>query len=126
MTVKELNHKINMQYRQLGKVVFEELKEEEDVPKAYKKQIKVIRKLILEIEKHKVIDEEDGDDDDSHLSDLDEAEVLVRQKVIEKEKALEAQKTNEGFTLYQFCPKCQAGNHPQASYCIRCHQSLKK
>lgn len=46
---KELNHKINMLYRQLGKNVYDDLKQDRLKVKEYKKQTKAIKSLVKAI-----------------------------------------------------------------------------
>ncbi|WZL80261.1 hypothetical protein QBE53_10635 [Vallitaleaceae bacterium 9-2] len=96
------NQEINRLYRQLGKELFFDEREELPFSRKQRKLIKSIQKNIQKIEKLK--------DHDISVS----TEALI----------LEPEKNNDGFYEYVFCPQCQAGNNPKSTHCIRCNQPL--
>ncbi len=103
---KELNHVINMMYRQLGKDLHDDLEVGKVNIKKYKsvsKKIDNVKKAIrlLEIE----MDGLEAEDEDM--------------KVIKG-----PEQDAEGLYLYKFCPHCNAGNNPEATHCIRCHEPV--
>jgi len=104
---KELNSLINRMYRQLGKQVYNDLEGDYLSIKNYKKLAEKIRANI------KVIQLLDNTLD--HKSDEENIEGISY-----GEETLTPVMNDEGVYEYRFCPECQAGNHPDAIYCIRC------
>lgn len=101
---RELNHVINMMYRQLGKDLYDDLKKDKVNIKKYKSQSHKIDNVIkalrtLEISMDSVEDED--------------------MKVIKK-----PEKGEDGLYQYRFCKACNAGNNPEATHCIRCGGQL--
>lgn len=103
---RELNHVINMMYRQLGKELFDDLKKDQVNIRKYRSRSRRIENVIkalrsLEINMDSVEDED--------------------MKVI---KAPE--KDADGLYQYVFCNVCNAGNNPEATHCIRCGSDLEQ
>ena len=101
---RELNHLINMMYRQLGKDLYDDLKKDQVNIRKYRNLSRKIDNVIHAMESL----EEPGDapmDDDM--------------KVLKKPEMGE-----DGLYQYLFCPHCNAGNSPEATHCIRCHEPL--
>ncbi|MDF1618550.1 zinc ribbon domain-containing protein [Petrocella sp. FN5] len=104
---KELNSLINRMYRQLGKQVYNDLEKDHLSISSYKKLVDKIRSNINAI--HLLDITLDHESEDEALDDLsygDESLIPVM--------------NDDGVYEYRFCPACQAGNHPDAIYCIRC------
>jgi hypothetical protein len=96
------NQEINRLYRQLGKEIYFDERQEHSFTRKQRKLIKSIKKNIQKIEKLK--------DRDITVS----TEALI----------LEPEMNDDGFYEYVFCPQCQAGNNPKSTHCIRCNQPL--
>lgn len=96
---KDINHKINMLYRQLGKKIYEDLKDNQLNIKVYQVQKEKIDTLIDEIQTVDI--------------NMDNIEEIVEPVFNE-----------EGLQMYKFCPDCRTGNHPDATTCVRCHIDL--
>lgn len=106
---KEINHEINMRYRQLGKrLFFDDLKNDRLRVSKYKNYAKQIDELIGTLVRLDV--EMDNIEEDKHATS--------------DESNLEEVKTVDGITMYKFCSSCNAGNHPEATVCIRCEARL--
>lgn len=101
----EINHKINMMYRQLGKMVHDDLNRDKLSVSRYKRYAGKIDTLIKTISLLDV--EMDGVEEE--VEAMEDREPMV---------------TEEGFTVYRFCPACHAGNHPEAEKCVRCGADL--
>lgn len=106
---REINHEINMQYRQLGKLVFGDLKNDRLNVSKYKRRAKKIEQLIRTI--HLLEVEMDN------VEDLEEPDEIL-------EEMSEPVTNEDGIQVYRFCPKCNAGNHPEAKTCIRCGEPM--
>ncbi|PKM67995.1 MAG: hypothetical protein CVU95_04940 [Firmicutes bacterium HGW-Firmicutes-2] len=104
---KELNSLINRMYRQLGKQVYNDLESDHLSIINYKKLADKIRSNIKAIQLLDITL-----DYESNEEDIDD--------VIYGDETLTPVMNNEGIYEYRFCPACQAGNHPDAIYCIRC------
>jgi hypothetical protein len=104
---KELNSLINRMYRQLGKQVYNDLESDHLSIINYKKLADKIRSNIKAIQLLDItLDYESNEE--------------VIDDVIYGDETLTPVMNNEGVYEYRFCPACQAGNHPDAIYCIRC------
>lgn len=103
---REINHAINMMYRQLGKAVYDDLKKDKLNVSAYNRRINKIDGLIKTIRFMEV--------------DMDN----VEEPIAETTQTSEPVVNNEGIHVYRFCNECNAGNHPEATECIRCGQKL--
>ncbi|PKM55120.1 MAG: hypothetical protein CVV00_05290 [Firmicutes bacterium HGW-Firmicutes-5] len=104
---KELNSLINRMYRQLGKQVYNDLKSDYLSIKNYKKLADKIHANIKAIELLDITSDQAVD-----IEDLDD--------VVYGDETLTPVMNEDGVYEYRFCPSCQAGNHPDAIYCIRC------
>lgn len=101
---KELNHVVNMLYRQLGKEVFNDLNNDKVNIKKYKSRSKKIENVIKAIRTLEISMDSVEDED---------------MKVV-----MPPEKDDDGLYHYKFCSSCNAGNNPQASHCIRCGKAL--
>lgn len=102
---KEINHSINMLYRQLGKVVYDDLKKDKLSISGYKKRAGKIDALIRTLRYLEV--------------DMDNVEETEEQLEV-----LEPAMNEEGIQMYRFCSNCNAGNHPDAKRCVRCGEPM--
>ena len=96
------NQEINRLYRQLGKEIYFDERQDLSFNRKERKLIKSIKKNIQKIEKLK--------DRDISVS----TEALI----------LEPEMNEAGIYEYVFCPQCRAGNNPKSTHCIRCNQPL--
>ena len=101
---KELNHVVNMLYRQLGKELHDDLKNDKVNIRKYKSQTKKIENVIKAIRSLEISMDSVEDDD---------------MKVI-----LAPEQDDEGLFHYKLCSSCKAGNNPEASHCIRCGKEI--
>jgi hypothetical protein len=94
-------------YRQLGKQVYNDLGSNHLAINNYKRLADKIHANIKAIQLLDItLDREIGKED------LNDAEY--------GDETLTPVMNDEGVYEYRFCPACQAGNHPDAIYCIRC------
>lgn len=101
---KELNHVINMMYRQLGKDLFDDLKEDKVNIRSYRKQSRMIDNVIKAVRQLEI-----------DMDNLEDADM----------KIIKAPEQDEnGLYQYRFCSKCSAGNNPDATHCMRCGEEL--
>ncbi len=103
----DLNKKVNLLYRQLGKVVYNCNKENSQQVELETKRLK--KKLSKTINKIKVIEKTMNKDS------AKEQPVIL---------SFEVKKNEDGIPLYRFCPHCKVGNHPDATHCIKCGKPL--
>ena len=108
---KELNSLINRMYRQLGKQVYNDLEGDYLSIKNYKKQAEKIRANIKAIQLLDITLDQEQDREEFDAADYGE-------------ETLTPVMNDEGVYEYRFCPACQAGNHPDAIYCIRCKMKM--
>ena len=97
---KELNHVINMMYRQLGKDLFDDLKNDKVNIRQYKNKSKRIENVIKAIQTLEI-----------SMDNLEDEDMKV---------VIPPEMDDEGLYHYKFCPSCNAGNNPEATHCIRC------
>lgn len=106
---KEVNHEINMRYRQLGKKLYDDLKKDHLNVSHYKKEMRKIDGLVkLTI----LLDVKMEGVDEPICPDVQDVEPKTMTN-------------DEGVTIYRFCSQCQAGNHPEATNCVRCGAVLE-
>ncbi|PKM56579.1 MAG: hypothetical protein CVU98_10525 [Firmicutes bacterium HGW-Firmicutes-3] len=108
---KELNSLINRMYRQLGKQVYNDLEKDHLSISNYKKLADKIRSNINAIQLLDITLDQELD-----IEDFDDADY--------GDEPLTPIMNDEGVYEYRFCPSCQAGNHPDAIYCIRCRVKM--
>jgi len=102
MEKKQLNHRINMLYRQLGKSVYSNNKLASFLSKDEKKICTTLEKLIVELQTL-----------ETTLEKLPQDAVII------------APTTNEeGMYIYKFCKKCRVGNNPQSTHCSNCYEPI--
>ncbi len=101
---KELNHLVNMLYRQLGKELFDDLKNDKVNIRKYKSRSKKIENVMKAIRSQGISMDSVEDED---------------MKVV-----LAPEKDEEGLYHYKFCPSCNAGNNPEATQCMRCGKEI--
>ena len=101
---RELNHVINMMYRQLGKDLFDDLKKDKVNIRKYKNQSRHIDNVIKAMRSIEISTDKMHDED---------------MKIIKSPEPNE-----EGLFHFKFCLSCNAGNNPEATHCIRCHEPL--
>lgn len=101
---KELNHVINMMYRQLGKDLYEDLKNDKVNIHHYKNKSKRIDNVIKAIRTLEI-----------NMDNLDDVDMKV---------VIAPEMDDEGYYMYKFCPSCNAGNNPEATHCIRCEAEM--
>lgn len=103
---KEINHQINKMYRQLGKTLYDDLNKDHLNVSKYKRYSGKIDKMIRTINSLDI--------------EMDNIEEVLEEEVFEEE-IFEPAMTGDGIRIYKFCPQCNAGNHPEATRCVRCH-----
>jgi ribosomal protein L40E len=100
---KEINKKINMLYRQLGKEIYDSKRE-------YIK-IKDYKHILNKIEKN--IDRLESMFNEINIKFEGGEQIIIKPEANEN-----------GIFLYKFCKKCNAGNNPESTHCIRCKAKL--
>ncbi len=102
--IKALNHVINMMYRQLGKELYDDLKNDKVNIRGYKKHSRKIDNVIKAIRELEI-----------NMDNLDDDDMKVVKPPEQDEN---------GLYHYKFCKGCNAGNSPEATHCIRCGEAL--
>jgi len=102
MERKQLNHRINMLYRQLGKSVYSNNKMLPLFSKEEKKLYNTIEKLIDELESI-----------EATALQLPQGAIIVEPTMNE-----------DGVYIYKFCKKCRVGNNPQSTHCSNCYEPI--